>query len=300
MAEIILTGATGYLGSHLANALLADGHKVRALMRQGSKPGRLSEIMNRLHRIDIDGSLERASLDKAFDGIGSDAWLVQCATVYGRHGESRSEIVSANLFLPLALLDAAAEAGIRYFLNTDTVLSADTNAYALSKGQFRDWVRLYAEDGSFKVVNLALEHFFGPGDGQTKFPTWVTRQCLRNVPEILLSEGTQVRDFVYINDVIDAYRSVLSATWEQNWNSWRVGTAAPVTVRAFVETIHQFTKSSSQLKFGAVTSRAEPEVTESTPSLEQANTGWKPKWGIEHGLLALIDGERAAMNQEKE
>ena len=58
-------------------------------------------------------------------------------------------------------------------------------------------------------INMRLEHFYGPGDADSKFTAHVMNSCLRNVPELKLTLGEQRRDFFYIEDVVSAYLIIL-------------------------------------------------------------------------------------------
>ncbi len=72
---------------------------------------------------------------------------------------------------------------------------------------FVEWLKYFSD--RIKVVNLKLEHMYGPKDDDSKFVTWITNQMLNNISSIDLTEGTQKRDFIYIDDVVDAYMLML-------------------------------------------------------------------------------------------
>ncbi len=124
-----------------------------------------------------------------------------------------------------------------------------------------------------QVAWLLLEHFFSPGVDITKFPVWVTRNCLTARAELSLTDGTQLRDFIFIDDIGAAYRTVLSRPKSILWEAWLVGSGAPVSIRAFVETIHELSGSDTRLNFGAVPSRAEPPRDPRFTDLGQAGLG---------------------------
>jgi nucleoside-diphosphate-sugar epimerase len=63
--------------------------------------------------------------------------------------------------------------------------------------------------GPTRVLNLKVQHFYGPGDDPAKFITGLIAQCLANVPEIRLTEGRQQRDFIYVSDVVSAMLALL-------------------------------------------------------------------------------------------
>lgn len=288
--RILLTGATGYLGSHLARALLEAGHSIVALKRQTSSLRRLAPILPRITLLDVDG-LDLRALFKEHGKIDA---VIHTATSYGRNGESASQIADANLNFPLKLMDAAITAQIPVFLNTDTALDKFLNAYSLSKTQFAEWGQHFARQKKIRFLNLRLEHFYGAGDDDTKFTTHVIKSCLMNVPELKLTLGEQRRDFVYIDDVVAAYLLLLER--QESLPDWfvefDVGSGEAVTIREFVEMVHRLTKSSTHLNFGAHPYR-QGEVMLSQADTESLRMlGWRCGHTLEQGLKLAIKGNK--------
>jgi CDP-paratose synthetase len=286
--RILLTGATGYLGSHLAEALLDAGHIVIALRRRTSSLRRLESILPKITLLDVDG----LDLSVAFKDYGKIDAVIHTATSYGRNGESASQIADANLNFPLNLMDVAIAQQTPLFLNTDTALNKFLNAYSLSKTQLAEWGLHFARQKKIRFFNLRLEHFYGAGDDDTKFTTHVIKSCLMNAPELKLTLGEQRRDFIYIDDVVDAYlllleKQELLTDWFMEFD---VGSGEAVTIRQFVETVHQLTKSKTQLNFGAYPYR-EGEAMLSQADVEPLRKlGWRCRHTLEQGLKLAIEG----------
>lgn len=286
--RILLTGATGYLGSHLAEALLNTGHSVVALKRKTSSLSRLESILPKITLLDVDG----LDMSAPFKDYGKIDAVIHTAASYGRNGESASQIVDANLGFPLKLIDAAIAADVCVFLNTDTALEKFLNAYSLSKRQFAEWGQHFSQQKKIRFLNLRLEHFYGAGDDDSKFTTHVIKSCLMNSPELKLTLGEQKRDFIYIDDVVAAYLLLLEK--QESLTDWfaefDVGSGKAVTIRQFVEAVHQLTASTTRLNFGAHPYR-EGEVM-----LLQADTeplrelGWHCGHSLEQGLKQVIEG----------
>jgi nucleoside-diphosphate-sugar epimerase len=288
--RILLTGATGYLGSHLAKALLNAGHSVVALKRKTSSLQRLEPITARITLIDLD----ELDFDSLFKKQGKFDTIIHAATCYGRNGESASQIVDANLNFPLKLLDAASMAGVPIFLNTDSALDKFLNAYSLSKAQFSEWGRYFATHNKIRFLNLKLEHFYGTGDDDTKFSSHVIKSCLMNVPELKLTAGEQERDFIHIDDVIAAYMLILeqSASLADWFMELDVGSGDIITIRRFVELVHQLTASKTTLQFGALPYRAGEVMHSKADVTNLAALGWQKRYGLETGLKQVIALER--------
>jgi len=140
-----------------------------------------------------------------------------------------------------------------------------------------------------------LEHFYGTGDDKSKFSTHVIRSCVNNLAELNLTPGEQLRDFIHIDDVIDAYllvmeRSIDSSRYYQNIG---LGSGRPVKIRSFVETVQVLADSTTRLNFGAVPYR-DNEVMESCADLTALKElGWSPKISLEEGIGRTVTEEKA-------
>jgi len=117
----------------------------------------------------------------------------------------------------------------------------------------------------------------------------VIRACLRNDPELQLTSGEQRRDFVYIDDVVQAY-DVLANRWPelQAPASIDVGSGEAPPVREFVERVHRLTASSTRLAFGALTYRPEESMLYRADVDALQRLGWRPRHSLEEGLRRTI------------
>ena len=199
---ILLTGATGFLGSHLLKTLVNKGYKVVVLKRSTSDMWRLKGFEHTFKSYDID----RVPLQKAFEEQPIDT-VIHTACVYGKKGESMQQILETNLMFGIKLLNTAINFNTRTFFNIGTLLDRQINAYALSKKQFEEWLQLASD--KIQVVNLKLELMFGEQDGNDKFTSWILNELRQEKPNIPLTAGLQKRDFIYIDDVVSAYLTCL-------------------------------------------------------------------------------------------
>ena len=288
--RILLTGATGYLGSRLCRKLIAEGHHVSALKRASSNLGRIGDLLQGVDLYDVSANGDQviAALVKSVDCV------VHLATCYGRKGESIGQVLEANTTFPLRLLVAAARECVP-FINTDTVLPRNLNNYALSKVQFADWGRLVARDHALPFLNLRLDHFYGPGDDDLKFTTWVMQSCLRGVPELNLTPGEQKLDFIYVSDLVDAYGVLLcrACNGAQGFEEYGVGTGEPVTLREFVETVKRCAHSRTQLNFGALPYRAGEPMKYPNDTSRMHVLGWHARTSLEEGIRKSLNDEQA-------
>lgn len=286
---VLLTGASGFLGSHLLKGFLNAGYRVFAFKRKTSNLWRLHGIVDNVEWFDID------DLERPFK-IGKIDHVVHAATCYGRNNELPSEVAMANLFIPLKLFELASLAKVITFLNTDTFFNNGEityrylNSYILSKKQLCEWLKQHQT--ATKVLNIKLEHVYGPADDQTKFVPYIIDQLLKAADELPLTKGEQKRDFVYVDDVVNAYLCLLKNYGQlcshDHYQTINVGSGVAVTIKVFVETAAQILHSQTKLLFGMLPYR-EGEIMQSCADLTTLRSlQWEPKYLIDAGINEII------------
>lgn len=288
---ILLTGGTGFLGSHLIKNLI-DKHRIIILKRSFSNTCRISNFLNKIKYYDID----KTDISTPFKENKID-YVIHTAVNYGRKGESLTDIINDNLVFTIKLLEKSALFNLEFFLNTDTLLYGNINYYILSKKHLIDYLKIFNK--KIKIINLRIEHIYGPMDDEKKFVCWVIKNLINNIPELNLTKGEQKRDFIYINDVVNAYILIIEKLdrIKKGFNEFDVGTGKFITIKDFVLKIkniieNKFNKKiETKLNFGALPYR-ENELFEIKENLcPLLNFGWNPKYDLDLGLYETIKYE---------
>ena len=214
------------------------------------------------------------------------------ATAYG-HSEDEAGVHSSNVQMPMALLGMLAKFQCRLFLSTDTFFAKPAfdydhlRPYIDSKREFLAQARQYCAEASepIRLVNVRLEHVYGPGDHPDKFVPAVLNRLRKN--EVLdLTDCTQKRDFVYVSDVVNAYLALLESggALPVGVSEVEVGCGRSIAIRDFVELAKSQLDSESQINFGARPQRRN-EIHDSfaKKGLLQA-LGWVPEISLGYGL----------------
>lgn len=290
---ILLTGGTGFLGSHLAKRLVYEGFDVIIIKRSTSKLSPLESIINQVRFYGLDS----IDIEKIFQENVIDI-IIHCATNYGRFAVPPTDIIQANLFLPLTILQIAENYPVKTFINTDTILDKRVSYYSLSKKHFLDWLYLFSQ--KMVCISVALEHFYGPFDDRSKFVSKIILDLLHEVDFIDLTLGEQKRDFIYIDDVVEAFMTLVNFSFDVPNNLYRyeIGTGKNIEIREFVQTVKTMTGNKvTRLNFGMLPYR-ENEIMESHVDISMlSRLGWQPQISLVEGLKYTIDQERSSINR---
>ena len=289
--NVVITGGTGYLGSHIVRAMVKRGWHVTVITLPSSGLGFLTGLQECVRLV----STER--LAQAFDTAEPVDIVVHAATCYGRNGESAADMLDANVRFPLQVLRCAMEHGVGLFCNTDTILSRHTDSYGLSKKQFLEWLQFSAGNHSIRGANLVLDQFYGPGQSGDRFVVWLVRKCLAGV-DIPLTAGTQKRRFLYIDDLVDGYMTALqyAIDHQTQFVEFQIASPRPIAIREFVEKVHAMSNSRSVLRFGAVPQRSHEPIESVMDLSSTLALGWEEHVTLECGLAAVIEYEKGLLH----
>lgn len=288
--NILMTGATGFLGSNLLGELIKQKYEVTILKRSTSNIGRIKDLIGSVKFFNLD----KISIEDIFKKV-KVAIILHCATSYERADTDPFTVIDANLLLPLKLLQIGKKNKIKYFINTDTILNKRINHYTLSKSQFKDWLQMYSEE--LICVNVLLEHFYGPFDDKTKFISFIIDKLLENAAEIDLTEGRQKRDFIYIDDVVDAFIRVLGNLDNLKFGvyNYEIGTNKSFEIRKVVELIKKISgNAATTFNFGIIPYRKNEIMNSKVNTKTIRNLGWEPKYSLIQGLTKTINKEKRA------
>jgi UDP-glucose 4-epimerase len=206
--KVLITGGAGFIGSHLADRLLDDGHEVLAL--DNYTTGRRDNLAERDGLTIVEGTIEDAgTVREAFDGFGPN-FVVHAAASY-KDPAAWGPDVTTNSLGTVHVVQAAQDAGVKGLLYFQTALCYGTtpieqpvtldhpirpdSSYAISTTAGEQYIELSGLD----FVSFRLANAYGPRNVSGPLPTFYQR----------LTEGKPVfvmdtrRDFIYVDDLID-------------------------------------------------------------------------------------------------
>lgn len=287
-STILLTGATGFLGSKILEKLLNNNYKVIIFKRSKSNTFRIDHFIKSIKSYDVD--IE--SHDKAFKEQHID-YVIHTACMYDQSPNHFQELTKSNLGFGLEILDSCLKYKVKGFLNSDTFLQKNLNAYTLSKKQFVEWLKFKSDE--IQVVNMKIELMYGPKDDSNKFIPWVISQLNRNVKKISLTTGVQKRDFIYVEDVVTAYITILNKLNElPRFSEFEVGLGQSINVKEFLELlkrvyISKYGDTNTKFAYGEVAYRTDENMEVKVNNKSLINLGWKPKINLLQGLEKVLE-----------
>ncbi|MBI5425838.1 MAG: NAD-dependent epimerase/dehydratase family protein [Opitutae bacterium] len=301
----LITGGAGFIGSHLAQQLLRRGMRVRVLdnFRTGSRAN-LEGLAVELIEASI---LDRQAVANAVAGA---TWVFHLAAMISVPESVRQPhaCVELNVTGLLNVLEAAAAAGVKKLClassaavygdnpvvpKVETMLPEPRSPYAVTKLDGEYYCRQFAEAGRLSTAALRFFNVFGPrqdpaGPYGAAIPLFF-REALAQRPLTIFGDGGQTRDFIYVEDIVDAL--IFVASREDATGVFNAGYGAQITILELAQEILQLTGSHSPIQFAPV---RDGDVRHSRASISRLReAGWAPTGTLAAGLrktLATLRG----------
>ena len=289
--KVLLTGAAGFIGSHVARELVRQNHEVYALVRPQSDLWRVADIEPSLHIIRADLLAPTLALQaSSFDCCLHLAWYVEPGK-YLQSPQNKDWVVAS-----LRLARLLQQAGCRRFVGTGTCFeyapgdppqnestpTLPSTPYVQAKLELFNALR----SSDIEFAWLRLFYQYGPGEDPRRLVPVVINSLLRN-QEMKLVPGDRVRDYLHIEDVASAACAVAGSRLTGAVN---IGSGIPVTVREIATKIGEALERVNLLKVGAIPYGAsEPMHLLADNTKLREGTGWKPRHSLDEGLRQTIE-----------
>lgn len=289
MKKILISGGTGFLGSHLSKRFHAQEYEVVVLKRTTSNTKRIDSIINQIKIFNVD----KQSIISIFKEVKPNI-IIHTACNYGKKDSLLKDLLMTNLLYGIEIMEASIEVGSELFINSATLLPPNVNNYSLSKNQFSQWLKLYS--GELKSVDLRIEHMIGPNDDANKFVDWLIKQMLDGTQNpIQLTSGIQQRDFIYIDDVLEAFELLVNKVeLLGNYNSFDLCTGNFIYVKDFVDLLATEIESKfsiqirHRLNFGSIDYRENDVMIPIADNSQLVQLGWRAKTNVSEGIKNIV------------
>lgn len=286
--KILLTGATGFLGSSILKYLSLNRDEVIILKRSSSDLSKIREYTKDVKIYDVEDDLNYI-LNKEKPPV-----IIHTACLYGKNNENYDEIINTNVNFGIELFDAGLENGLKTFINADTLLPKSLSIYSKSKSMFRDF--LFENYKQVQIVNIRIELIYGYDNSGQSFLTSLAKKIINTKSNINLTYCEQERDMIHLDDVVKAYGIIL-----KNLNKIPIKTDFPLVtgnpiklkkiILLLTSVIFKKTKieSEQRLLFGNLKYRKGELMKLDFKNDFISNLGWKPEISLEEGIDDLVE-----------
>jgi nucleoside-diphosphate-sugar epimerase len=293
-ARALVTGATGFIGGHLARRLVREGWQVHLLSRPRTQPREAALQSPAITWHDYDGSYDSALA--AVQSCRPRVVFHLASLFLAQHQpQDITSLIQSNLLLGTHLLEAMAQSQVHCFINTGTAWQHDgqgnlraANLYAATKQAFEALIDWYVDMHRLRVVTLKLFDTYGPGDRRRKLIPLLLDSA-RTGTSLAMSPGEQLIDLVYIDDVIDAFLAadrLLAEATDAGHERYAVSSGRPVSLRQLVATLERVLGRSLGVQFGARPYRPREIMVPWQTGV--ALPGWTPGVDLEAGLARVL------------
>ncbi|MDD6210940.1 MAG: NAD-dependent epimerase/dehydratase family protein [Bacteroidales bacterium] len=320
--KILVTGAAGFIGAHLSLALMKEGHQVVGIDNLNSyydpslKNARLASLFSfqekvgksfRFEKIDICNAvaLSRLFADEQFELVCHLA--AQAGVRYSiEHPEA---YVQSNLVGFSNVMECCRRFSIKHFLfassssvygNNQSIpykesdrTDAPVSLYAATKKSNELMAHSYASLYELPTTGLRFFTVYGPWGRPDMAPFLFTKALFEGKSIKLFNHGDLMRDFTYIDDIIEGVVRILRIPPEKGDNNGlpfrilNIGNATPVQLDKFVSTLEQLTGITAKKEFLPM-QPGDVDATWADVSALKALTDYSPSTSLEQGLSAFI------------
>jgi len=306
--KVLITGASGFVGSHVARLLVAEGCEVHVLVRESSNRWRIQDILPSMYLWQSD-LVAFENVNTYLQEIKPElcihlAWYA----VPGKYLNSQENLDSIQA--SINLLSQLAELGCKRFVGIGTCFEYDLSLGYLSESSLTKPITLYAatkvalstilqqfaQITEMEVAWIRLFYQYGPMEDERRLIPGIISSLLRD-EVVKTTKGEQIRDFLHIEDVASAIWAVAKSNVSGVVN---VGSGQPVTVGQIALELGNLLGKPDLIHLGALPYRPnDPMFICANNELLRKKTDWTPKYNLTTGLKNTIEWYKDHLNINK-
>ncbi len=310
MSSFLITGAAGFIGSHLRPELQRRDDRVRGVdaftdyYSRSLKEENLARAQS-LGRLEfVEDDLASAELDALFDGVDGVFHLAAQPGVRGSWGDEFEVYLRDNVLSTQRVFRAAAARSIRVVFASSSSIYGDVKCYptaedvpprpispyGITKLGCEHLARSFARAAGLEVVGLRYFTVFGPRQRPDMAFTRLLRAAVCGDTFELLGDGNQSRDFTFVADVVAA--TIRAMEWGRPGVNYNVGGGAETTLNRVIELVEELSGNAVAI---ARRDRVAGDVrrTASDTARIRADIGWVPKTPVREGLAEQLQWIRS-------
>jgi len=306
--KVLITGASGFVGSHVARLLVAEGCEVHALVRESSNRWRIQDILPSMYLWQSD-LVAFENMNAYLQEIKPElcihlAWYA----VPGKYLNSQENLDSIQA--SINLLSQLAELGCKRFVGIGTCFEYDLSLGYLSESSLTKPITLYAatkvalstilqqfaQITEMEIAWIRLFYQYGPMEDERRLIPGIISSLLRD-EVVKTTKGEQIRDFLHIEDVASAIWAVAKSNVSGVVN---VGSGQPVTVGQILLELGNLLGKPDLVHLGALPYRPnDPMFICANNEFLRKKTDWTQKYNLTTGLKNTIEWYKDHLNINK-
>lgn len=297
--KILVTGATGFIGANLVHSLVDKGYEVHIFLREASDTWRINNIISKVSKHYCDLT-DRNKVNETIAEIKPQI-IFHLATYGGYPFQKDSiKIIDTNFIGTVNLLSACVNNGFECFVNTgssseygvkdkpmsESDILEPINDYGVAKAASTLYCQSVARRYSLPVFTLRLFSPYGYYESPTRLIPYLITSCLQN-KEVSLSRPDVVRDFIFIDDVIDAYFRLIEESKNlKPGDIFNIGSGKQYNLKEVFEIISKLTGYVKKPHWGKVNERESDIAKVWKADISKSNSflNWIPRYSMEEGL----------------
>ena len=313
--KVVVTGAAGFIGSHLCDALLAEDFEVIGVDSLLSnydvrfKRENLKGLTPKKNFSLVEASLNELELDGVLKGVDYVFHLAAQAGVRDSWHKRFDEYVDCNIRATQRLCEVARDKGIERLVyassssvygDTETLpMSEDhptrpVSPYGVTKLSGEALCLLYRKNFGLPVVALRFFTVFGPRQRPDMAFHRFIRAGLEEQPVTVFGNGTQTRDFTFVSDVVDA--CLRAKDYSGDRSVFNVGGGTRITLNAVLDILAGILPNGVDVRYEDP-AKGDVAHTYADISLAREELGYVPKTGVEDGIALEVEWLEAVLKK---
>lgn len=300
--KVLVTGATGFIGSNLIDRLINDGHDVYALIRPKTTNG--TKRLEKYKNINFIQSTPE-NLDKVKDLPVFDICFNLASYGVDYRQQNTEDMIDGNIKFILNIIDFCEKNKTKMLVHTGSCFEYGVNEakplketdnlnphslYAASKVSSVFMANTYAKIKGVKMITIRPFGVYGANEGMHRLVPQLI-DCVINNKKLDMTEGEQIRDYLFVNDLVDAYIKIATDYRANVYDIYNVCSSQEISIKKLVEKICDiYDYDISNFNFGNIPYRKnEVMYFVGDNSKIYNDIEWKPTTSLEDGLKLTIE-----------
>jgi UDP-glucose 4-epimerase len=304
--RMVVTGAAGFIGSHLSEALVARGHDVLGIdcftdyYDVAQKRANLSALAGNSHFRLVEESLTRIDLKRALAGASVVFHLAAQPGVRKSWGTEFEQYIEHNVRATQILCEAMKGTGVRLVYSSSSSVYGQTaqlpmredhptrplSPYGVTKLAGEALCLLYGANHGLPVVCLRYFTVYGPRQRPDMAFHKFIRAMLEDQPIDVFGSGTQTRDFTFVSDAVEA--NLAAAAYQGGETVFNIGGGSRVTLNSVIDLIGRLTRRRPDARYRE-SQKGDVMHTLADIALAGRELGYAPRVAIEEGLAREVE-----------